>query len=226
MVAVLAWVATQSKSALAFALLSIGTCFMIMWNSAVARVGRSTSEEIQSGIFQINLLSKTPISVIMFGKAVSYMAFTAISGTSAFLVILAVTQKLPEVGHLPALIISTLIAMLAMISVSLIFAPLAVLADRRGGFFNAILPFGAVFSGFLYPISVLPGAFKVIARMLPTPYAMDGIISSIRGQETFLGIAENWGISFGISILYLFVSYLLFKLVELRIRISGVLSRY
>ncbi|MBA7673774.1 hypothetical protein ES703_81978 [subsurface metagenome] len=226
MVAVLAWVALQSKSALAFALISIGTCFMIMWNSAVARVGRSTGEEIERGIFHINLLSKTPVSVIMLGKAISYMTFTAISGTSAFLVILAVTRKLPEVGNLPALIVSTLIAMFAMISVSLIFAPLAVLADRRGGFFNAILPFGAMFSGFLYPISVLPNAFQVIARMLPTPYAMDGIIRSIQGQESIWGIIGNWGTSLGLSLLFLFVAYFLFKLVESRIRITGVLSRY
>ncbi len=225
-VAVLAWVATRSTSTLALALISVGACLMVMWNMAVFRIGWSASGEIDGGIFHINLLSKTPVAVIMLGKAVSYVAFTALTGLGAFLVILLVVHKLPFIANLPAFIISLLVAMFSMVCASFIFAPLAVIMGGRGGFFNAIMPFGIVFSGFLYPVSVLPGAFKVIARMLPTSYSMDGVIRSIQGNVSVWRIAGDWAIALAISLVYLIIAYYLFQVVEKRVRYTGVLSTF
>jgi ABC-type polysaccharide/polyol phosphate export permease len=225
-VAVLAWVATRSQTPLAFALISVGACLMVMWTTAVFYIGWSASNEIADGIFHANLLSKTPVSVIMLGKAISYVSYTALTGLGAFLVFLAIAHKLPSVGNLPAFIVSLLVSMFAMVCASFIFAPLAVLVDARGGVFGAIMPFGVVFSGFLYRVSVMPTGFKVIARLLPTSYSMDGVIRSIEGNVSVWRIAGDWGIALAISLVYLAASYFLFRIVDKRVRKTGILSTF
>jgi ABC-type multidrug transport system permease subunit len=83
-----------------------------------------------------------------------------------------------------------------------------------------------VFSGFLYPISILPMAFKIIARLLPTSWAMDGVIHSIEGQVSMWRIAGDWGIALAISLVYVFLTHALLKVVERKVRRTGVLSIY
>ena len=225
-VAVLAWVATRSETPLAFALLSVGACLMVMWTTAVFRIGWSASNEISAGVFHINLLSKTRVAVIMLGKSVSYVAYTALTGLGAFLVFLAIAHRLPSVANLPAFIVSVLVAMFAMVCASYIFAPAAVLVDARGGIFGAVMPFGVVFSGFLYRVSVMPVSFKVIARLLPTSYAMDGVIHSIEGNVSVWRIAGDWGMALAVSLVYVIASYFLFQVVEKRVRQTGILSTF
>ena len=199
---------------------------MVMWTTAVFRIGWSASDEIGQGIFHLNLLSKTPVAVIMLGKAVSSVAYTALTGLGAFLVFLAIAHKLPYIANLPAFIVSLVVAMFAMVCASFIYAPMAILVDARGGVFGAIMPFGVVFSGFLYRVSVMPAGFKVIARMLPTSYAMDGVIRSIEGNASLWRIAGDLGIALAVSLVYLVIAYFLFLIVDKRVRQTGILNTF
>ena len=225
-VAVLAWVASHSQDPLALGLLSVGACLMVMWTTSVFYIGWSASNEIGMGVFHTNLLSRTPVPVIMLGKAISYVSYTALTGIAAFVVFMAIAHKLPDVANLSAFIVSLFVAMFAMVCASFIYAPLAVLIDARGGVFGAIMPFGIVFSGFVYRVSVMPAGFKVIARLLPTSYAMDGVIHSIEGSVSMWRIASDWGISITISLIYIAASYLLFQVVEKRVRQTGILNTF
>jgi ABC-type polysaccharide/polyol phosphate export permease len=225
-VAVLAWMATRRQDPVALALISVGAPLMVMWTTAVFYIGWSASNEVGAGLFHTNLLSKTPVAVIMLGKAVSYVAYTAFTGIAAFIVFLAIAHKLPAVANLPACIVSLLVAMFAMVCASFIYAPLAVLVDARGGVFGAIMPFGVVFSGFLYRVSVMPVGFKVIARLLPTSYSMDGVIHSIEGSVSTWRIAGDWAIALAISAVYLVIAYFLFQVVDKRVRKTGILNTF
>jgi ABC-type multidrug transport system permease subunit len=199
---------------------------MVMWNTAVFRIGWLLDGEVWGGTFHINLVARAPVTIVMLGKSAAFLSFTAVTGVGAFAIILAISQRIPYVANLPALLISLVFVMFAMIAAGFIFSPITVLLGGRAGFFNAIMPFGIVFSGFVYPISVLPMAFKVIARMLPTSWAMDGVIHSIAGQVSYWRIAGDWGIALTISLVYLLITHFLLKLVERKVCKTGVLSIY
>ncbi|MDD5289216.1 MAG: hypothetical protein PHY28_08925, partial [Dehalococcoidales bacterium] len=127
-----------------------------------------------------------------------------------------------EIGLLP---LSVLVAIIGVFMVGLFFAPFMTLARGRGGFFNAFMPFAAVLSGFLFPVDRLPSGLLVIARLLPTSWAMDGVWQSIQGSS-WLQVATSWGISILLSALWFWVIYFMFKMVEKRIRVTGALGTY
>lgn len=105
------------------------------------------------------------------------------------------------------------------------FAPLMVLVGGRSGFFNAITPFGVTFSGFLYPITRLPDGLEIVGRFLPTSWAMDAAIRSAEGGDT-LRIIGDWGAGLALTGAYLMLIYLMFRKVEERVRVTGILSTY
>lgn len=105
------------------------------------------------------------------------------------------------------------------------FAPLMVLVGGRSGFFNAFTPFGVTFSGFLYPITRLPDGLEIVGRFLPTSWAMDAAIRSAEGGDT-LRIIGDWGAGLALTGAYLMLIYLMFRKVEERVRVTGILSTY
>jgi len=94
----------------------------------------------------------------------------------------------------------------------------------RGGFFNALMPFGSVVSGFLYPIDVLPGSLEAVARLMPTAWAMQAVVDSINSSASELNIVLHLLASLGLSALLFLVAWLLFVKAEQRVRVSGSLG--
>lgn len=92
---------------------------------------------------------------------------------------------------------------------------------NRPGSFAAITPFGAVLSGFVYPIDVLPGALEFVARLMPTSWAMETVRWAISGGHPASDFAGHWGIAAALTALYLVISVWLFRVAENRIRRSG-----
>jgi ABC-type multidrug transport system permease subunit len=104
-----------------------------------------------------------------------------------------------------------------------VFAPFSFIAGVRGGFFNALMPFGSVVSGFLYPIDVLPASLEAVARLLPTAWAMQAVIESIDGGSDAT-ILLHLGIALALSAALIAAACLLFVEAERRVRLSGNLG--
>jgi ABC-2 type transport system permease protein len=223
-VALLAWIVGGSVTPSALAYISVGAAMMVIWNNVVFRMGWSLSDELFEGTLDLNMVSRTPMMLVMFGKALALAAFSTLSGAAAFLLVVLVSQRMIDVANAP-LFVSLGIAMFALIMSGFMFAPLMVLVWGRAGFFNAILPFGVAFSGFLYPITRLPGGLEVVARFLPTSWAMDAAIRSVEGGDTWRVIG-SCGAGLALTGAYSMLIYLMFKKVEERVRVTGILSTY
>lgn len=66
----------------------------------------------------------------------------------------------------------------------------------------------APFSAIYYPVSSLPNWARTIAKALPTSYIFEGMRQSLKtGKIPF----SNLGISFGLNLVYLFISFFMFK---------------
>ena len=110
---------------------------------------------------------------------------------------LGVSRQTPALENAALFLASGCVALVAVIALCFVFAPFSFIVGVRGGFFNALMPFGTVVSGFLYPIDVLPASLETVARLLPTAWAMQAVVDSIDGRASsatiVLHLVWRWG---------------------------------
>ena len=223
---VLAWIAGRSSSPVPLDYLSVGVFLMAIWNWVAIRTGWALSFEFVIGTFDYTLTSRTPLMLVVFGRALARTTVGIPSGIVPFLVILVISQQFIEVANPALLLISLGVAIFSVLSVGLIFAPLFLLLRGREGFFNVVRPVGVVLAGFLYPVSFLSPEVEVIARFLPISWAMDTIIHSLEFEEVSRSAIYDLVIAAALSATFLAVTYLSIHRVERRIRLSGDLSYF
>jgi ABC-type multidrug transport system permease subunit len=219
------YVVGRSGNETAIAYVFVGASLMALWSTGVFTTGWSLSDEHFQGTLELTMTSRTPVMLVMLGKTLAIMASLLISTAVVFLVVLAFAQRFTPVENAALLFVSGLLALASVIAAGFVFAPLSFLQGARGGFFNAIMPAGTVFSGFLYPVDLLPQGLEMIARLFPTAWAMDAVVRSINGDGSAWQVLGDWAVC-ALLILALFgISAALFRTAERRVRHSGVLSR-
>ena len=181
-VLILAWMARRSDNPVAITYIALGSSLMLVWTNAVFRMGWSLSNERWGGLLDVSLVSRSPLMVTMLGKALALSFFSLLTGAGAFVFILIAAPGMVAITNLPLATISLAITLFVMICAGFIFSPITVLVGEPSGLFAAVMPFGVVCSGFLYPIQLLPAALQVIARGLPTSWAMEGLIMATTGS--------------------------------------------
>ena len=117
-----------------------------------------------------------------------------------------------------------MLAVFGLLCAGFVFSPLIVLLGGRPGLLLGVLPFGLVLSGFLYPVATLPRGAEAIARLLPMSWAMDAVVGSAAAGTPLRSIAEDWGMTILVSLIYFGLTYAMFVLVERRVRVTAILS--
>lgn len=226
MAAMLAWIVSRGAGTAPIAYISIGVFLMYVWNWGTFATGWGLRGEFFQGTIDHNLVSRTPMMVIMFGKALAGTTSGIPAGVVAFVVAVLVSKDLLAVGNPALFAVSLIMAMIAISAAGMILAPLFLMSQGGRGSFNLVGPVGIMLSGFAYPISLFSESIEVVARFLPTTWAMEGIVASMEPGDTSLRIAGDLGASVGLSALYLGLAYLLFRKVEHRIRVDGSLGTF
>lgn len=226
MAIVVTWIAMQRGDRGVLAYLSIGLPLMTVWSGVAFRIGYTLSTELSSQVLQFVYISRTPVIVVSLGKALAQVLWGLPTGIISFMVVFLMTRALPHISNLPAFIISVLLVVIGITVASLFFSPLMVLVGGRGGFFNTVIPFGLVLSGFVFPVDKLPAVLMVPARLMPTSWAMDSINLSLESGSTWAQILTSWGLCILTSIFLGIVTYSMFHIVERRIRVTGTRDFY
>ncbi len=225
-VIILAWIANKSDNPVAITYIAVGASLMLVWTNAVFRMGWALSDERWGGLLDVSLVSRTPVIVTMLGKSLALCIFSLLTGAGAFILILIVSEHAIPIVDLPLAIVSLAITLFVMICAGFIFCPITVLVGEPSGLFATVMPFGVACSGFLYPIGILPAALQVIARGLPTSWAMESVIMATTGSGSTWEIVIRWVIALALAVVYLFITQLLFRLVERRVRVTAALTTF
>ena len=219
-----AWIARASAEQGISLAIAVGAAFVVVWNVCVFRTGFSLLDERWAGTLELNLLSRSPLTLVMLGKSLAFVVFFAMVGLLSFAAALLVANEVASIEHTVSFALSLTLVVLAVVALQFLFAPLSFLVGAQGGFFNAIMPLGVVLSGFFYPISLLPNWFEWLARLLPTAWAMEALIWSINGKEDIGRVALNWVPAVGLLVLFALAEVTLFIRAERRARLSGGLT--
>jgi ABC-2 type transport system permease protein len=226
MVGVFAWIADRNADSSVLTYLLVGAPLMVIWNGSIFQIGWSLNSELFGRTLEFVTMSKTPMIIVLLGKALAQILFGFPAAAVAFGMILVIARTPPHVNNMGLLLVSSLFVITSITIISLLFAPVNVLVGGRAGFFNPIIPFGAVLSGFLFPVDRLPGPLQLVARLLPTSWAMDGIRHSVEGTESLWPVATSWLVCGLLTVVWAGLTYFLFRVIEKRIRITGVLGAY
>jgi len=221
---VIAWIARHSDNDAVLPYIIVGAALMAMWRSTVLSVGFSLLAEQMRGTLDLLMGTRTPVATVMFSKAMAIMASTALTGLSVTVVVLLIADRTPAISRDAFFVFSTVLALVAVMSMSFIFAPFGFLVGGRAGFLNAVMALGPL-AGLVYPVTLLPAPFEVLARCVPSSWAMEAVVRSADGAST-ASIATDWAAAILTGAIYVGVSLKLFAVAERRVRVSGVLSRF
>jgi ABC-2 type transport system permease protein len=224
--AVIAWVALRSNNPDVLTYLLVGAPLIGIWNGVVLQVGWSLNSELSAHTLEFAIISRTPMMLVMLGKSLAQLLYGLPTGIVSLITMLIVVRQFPSIADVPSLLVSLIFVVIGLVVTSLLLAPLMVLVGGKAGFFNAIMALGVLVSGFLFPIDRLPSGLEIIARLLPTSWAMSGIWQSIKGYDSIWSVIGAWAACILTSAILLGLTYLMFRAVEKRIRITGVLSTY
>ena len=75
-------------------------------------------------------------------------------------------------------------------------------------------------------MSQLSDELQIVARLLPTSWAMDGVIHSIESGGSVARIYADWGAALGVSVVMLAATLFMFSKVENVLRRSGSVGRF
>ncbi|MGH2470029.1 MAG: ABC transporter permease, partial [Chloroflexota bacterium] len=202
---------------------AFGLFFLSIWNAGVIDVGDSLPNEVWAGTMDAALVSRSSLLVIMLGHASGYISRAVIRGIPAFATVLLVGGTWPHVQNIPVLLVSLVVAFVAVLATTSLLSPFIVLVGTTGASFGGLLTFGVAFSGFLAPVQLLPLALQVPARLLPASWAMDAIWLTLNGAPAGQ-IAARWGYALAEAIVFLGCTGLAYRSVEGRVRQRGGLS--
>ena len=226
LVALVTWIAAQSVDSEPLAYISIGVVLMAMWEFAFFLSGWSLASEFDLGTVDHTLVSRTPLSIVMLVKAMGNLAVATPASVIAFATVQLISLEMINVERPVHLVVSMVVAAWSIMVVGFLFAPLFVLVKGRPGFFNAFSPLGIALSGFLYPISLLSDEAQIVAHVLPTSWAMDGVIRSIQEGGSATRIIGDWGVALGLSMVVLLLAWFMFSKVEASLRRTGNVGRF
>ena len=223
--AIMGWMVGRSDDPAILTLVTFGAIFFTIWHLTSYRAGHTLQNEFVNQTIDPMVISPTPLALIVLGRVFAIVAVAAISAPISFFVFAIVAKGLPQISSPPLFIVSIILVSVALIVVSFFFSPLYVLSGGGRGYVNAVAPFGVVFSGFLYPIDVLPIYLEPIAWVFPTAWGMDAVVLASRGDGLTSGILLDWLMAAALSAVWLSVTLWMFKKVERRVLSSGILGR-
>ena len=201
--------------------LFVGVLLMSIWNRVSIRIGWAITGDILVGTYDYVITSRTPLAVIILGRALALSGLGIFSGLFPLLVIVWIWGQFIHVSEPLLLVFGALAGAFSVLSVAVVFAPLFLLVRGREGFFNVIRPLGVVLGGFLYPVAFLAPGIEFLARIFPVAWAMDAVILGLRAEGSLAQGARDLGISLLISLAYLALTWLLLVRVERRVRVDG-----
>lgn len=219
-----AWLAIQSNNSDLLTHILVGAPMIAVWATMSLQLGQLLDSEIWNRTFIFVLISRTAIPVVMLGRMLGEVIMHIPTAILSVSIVLILAPQIPSIASPGFFALSVVVAVISLVSTTMIFAPFVVMVRGRAGFMSIFILAGIVLGGFLYPIDRLPMAFGIVSRVLPTSWAMSSVWESVGGVSPWSSIALKWATSLLMSLTYLVSSYLLFKVIRKRITVSGTLG--
>lgn len=209
-----------------FPFLLVGTAIVEVIVGSMQAFVESVRDAQLSGTLEMMMATATrPLTVMLMSAAA--LLIGRIASSVVYLAFALLLFRAPILTpHLAPLVVVLLVLSVMTVSLGLFAASLQ-LHFQRGS--AAIWLFGTVlwlFSGSMFPVSVLPAALRTISRMLPVTYLVNITREVLLVQATLPSVVRPLLILTVVTGLLLVVSLGVFSAVLREARLRGTLSMY
>jgi ABC-2 type transport system permease protein len=202
----------------------VGSGLTGLWSGLLFISGNSITGERWTGTLEMIASVPTPLPIITLGKTIANVLQSLISMMAAYLLAslalgypLVVSQPIPFV-------ISLALMVVAFVSLGMVMAPLFITNPDVQRFQNAIEFPIYILAGFLFPIALLPTWTTPLSYLLSPYWAAVALHETSSGAGDPLTVATAWVAMILLSVAYLVLARILFRVLLRRARREGTLS--
>ena len=202
----------------------IGSGVMGLWSTLLFTSFFDLRADRREGTLELLVGSLTSIFSILAVRTFANVLLGSLSFLLSLAVALLVFGFSPPAGNLPYVLISLIILFFGFWCIGLFLAHWPVVSRLSGLFVNYLeLPIGML-TGFMFPVSLLPGWAQWLAALTPMVWAFNGLSTSFQPGAGLSSLWQDWLTALGISCLYLISTFFMSKRVQDMIRVTGELS--
>lgn len=202
----------------------IGGGIMGMWSSLVFTSFFDISNDRREGTLELIVGSPTSITTVLAVRTFANILTGMTSMLLSFFVAIAFFKLSIPLNKLPSILFSLLVLFFGFWSIGVFLAHFRVVSRVTGMFINYLELPVAILAAFMFPFEYLPHWITWLSNSIPLRWGVSSLNSSFQNGILATQLWSDWGISIGISCIYLSVTYLLSKKVHDMIRLTGELS--
>lgn len=207
-----------------FAFALVGFAFFDYLSVAMTAFDASIEEARQNRTLEALLVTQTPLPVILAGSAV--YPFTALAlRTCIYLAWGALLFGFaPPAANWAGVVVILLTSILAFAGLGIMSASYSILFKRGNPAHWIVLGVSGLVGGVMYPVTVLPRPLRILARLIPVTYSLEGMRAALLSGA---GWGRLWP---SISALLIFagilipLSFVVFAWALRRTKITGTLT--
>lgn len=202
----------------------IGSGMTGLWSSLLFISGNSITWERWTGTLEFLVGQPTPVPVIVFGKNFAHVLQSLLSMVASYLLASIFFDFALDIQQPLLFVISLFLTVIAFVTFGLIIAPVFVLSPSVQRWQNAMEFPIFILCGFLFPIALLPGWTTPISYLLTPYWAARALHGTSSGGASTDEVFFSWGMLILFSVLYLFISRILFRAMIRKARIDATLG--
>jgi ABC-2 type transport system permease protein len=207
-----------------FAFALLGFAFFDYLSVAISAFDSSIQEARQNRTLEALLVTQTPLSVIVAGSAAYPFAALALRtcvylGWGALFFGFA-PRHADWLGALAILVAS----ILAFAGLGILAAAYQILFKRGNPAKWVVLGVSGLVGGMMYPVTVLPGPLRAVARLIPVTYSLEGMRAALLGGASWQELWRPIGALLIFAVVLIPVSFVVFGWALRRTKVTGTLT--
>ena len=202
----------------------VGSGLTGLWSTMLFISGNSINVERWSGTLETLVAIPTPFEVIVFGRNLANVTQSLLSMALGYMIAAFLFGYSLEIQEPLLFLVSLFLAVIAFISFGLIIAPIFVMNPGVQAWQNAMEFPVYILCGFLFPVLLLPDWTNPISYLLPPYWAARALHGSSTGGASVSEILFAWVMMLLFSLLDLFLSSRLFKIMLYKVRVDATLG--
>jgi ABC-2 type transport system permease protein len=202
----------------------LGGGLMGLWSCICFSSAGDINRERFSGTLSLIFIAPARFSNIILGKVIGNTILSLMTFIISFLTVRFLFQAPILIESPGYLLISLIAAVVCFITVSICIAYLLTLSRKTQLYMNCIEIPIILLCGFAFPVEELPEWILPISYALPPTWA----VKLIRMSATRIVSQANYlltlGLLIGVTLIYIVVSRLLYKMIERQVRVNATLE--
>lgn len=201
----------------------VGTVVYLLYNRLLWSTGNSLQQERWMGTIDVLFLTPANRMTMLLANGLSSLVEGAWWIVAIFLLNWSLFGIQLTVTSWPAVAITLVSTMLALVSVGVFFASFFILsraADQMASSLQAPIRF---FSGVAFPVAALPQALQFVSLVIPVTFAISALRATLLSGGGIVDILNQLLPLYLFTAVFLSVGYFLLRIVEKRAKKDGSL---